>query len=537
MIKFGLGIALLLFAVCIILFGCFSPYTGGNEGLIIINLGGSEINNNISSAAYTGTGFERAGLWPPQDYGILNQIEHRIKLTGNSTISLTANGGSTVRVNVSPGLWNISIEAFYNGVLYAAGSDGVDVKAGQPNPVTINMTQSDNLFLLVSNLTEWNTACTTITGSPAQNYVINITDNFNIPSTGTNTFGTAANITLTSSGNRILTLSNNGSLLIISGNQTVTIQNLELKGHISNNAALIQVNNNGKLVLRSGARISGNTYTTSTTVTGGAGINVNNGTLEIAGGEVSDNIVNGSVTNIGGGGIFAANNSTLLMTSGAIRGNSISNNSSGSTASRGGGIYMVNSGYFEMTGGIIENNSVTTTSTTASSHSHGGGVAFYTGISFDLKGGTIRNNTCHAIAGDNFGSSAGGGVFFNGNDFIMSGGIISGNRTTHSVDPNKSYGIGDRFIDGAYGGGIYLDFAGSTVKNGGIIYGSEVSGNDASGIPLRNRAQSDGSGLGGGHAVFYNTDLEMVLKHWRNSTAYANNNMYSDTPGSGGGWD
>ena len=74
------------------------------------------------------------------------------------------------------------------------------------------------------------------------------------------------------------------------------------------------------------------------------------------------------------------------------------------------------------------------------------------------------------------------------------------------------------------------------MKTGGIIYGNEVGGNDEDGFPLKNTAQSDSGGLGGGHAVYY-TKYSISADLRRNTTAYASNNMDSSKTGAAGGWE
>ena len=132
------------------------------------------------------------------------------------------------------------------------------------------------------------------------------------------------------------------------------------------------------------------------------------------------------------------------------------------------------------------------------------------------------------------GHSYGGGIFCaGGGELIMSGGIINGNNCISSSNPNYYNGT---WIAGAYGGGVSIIIDANFVKTAGIIYGNEVAGNDADGIPLKNTAQSDSSGLGGGYAVFCgkgtdSTDLR------RNATAYATNDMDSSKTGTAGGWE
>jgi hypothetical protein len=124
-----------------------------------------------------------------------------------------------------------------------------------------------------------------------------------------------------------------------------------------------------------------------------------------------------------------------------------------------------------MQGGTIRGN-------TASSYCAGGGVNVNGGL-FSMVGGTISGNiNSSSLYG-------GGGVHVKSGTFIMQGGTISGNTASH------------------YGGGVYVG-GGNFSKNpgidginSGIIYGSEASGNDANGVPLKNTATNSSA------AVYY----------------------------------
>jgi uncharacterized repeat protein (TIGR02543 family) len=217
------------------------------------------------------------------------------------------------------------------------------------------------------------------------------------------------------------------------------------------------------------------------------------------------------------------------MTGGAIRDNIITSvySGSGDSGPNGGGIFLFQNSRFEMTGGVIEGNEFNHRSTILGAFGGGGGVNVSDSSSFYLKGGTIRNNAIHAQSPNNYGITGGGGVAVGG-VFVMSGGIISGNRVTHSINPNKYYGSVNQYYDGAYGGGVSGN---NIVKTGGIIYGNEAVGNDGDGIPLKNTAQNDGSGLGGGHAVFYDTgnlSVGATQLPRRNTTVGETDNLYSD---------
>jgi len=107
---------------------CFSPWQGGDKGTITINLGGSA---------------RSAMPWPPQDHGILELLDHIIILTGNGeSITRTAKGGEIVRAYVVPGIWDVKVDAYLDGVHYATGTNSVNVIAGQNNFVAITMSQT-----------------------------------------------------------------------------------------------------------------------------------------------------------------------------------------------------------------------------------------------------------------------------------------------------------------------------------------------------------------------------------------------------------
>jgi hypothetical protein len=194
-----------------------------------------------------------------------------------------------------------------------------------------------------------------------------------------------------------------------------------------------------------------------------------------------------------------------------------------------------------MLDGKIEGNMVNSRSSNLGKAVGGAGVSVWNSY-FHLSGGVIRNNSGHADAPSNWYESYGGGVFImadssNTGTFVMDGGVISGNRLSSSVATN-SISLGCAL--GTHGGGVGLhERSGGSVimtKTGGIIYGNDVDGNDADGYPLKNMAQSDSGGIGGGHAVFYEVNLSST-RYRRNATAYATNNMDKSKSGAAGGWE
>ncbi|MCL2154224.1 MAG: hypothetical protein FWH53_01030 [Leptospirales bacterium] len=447
-------------------------------------------------------------------------------ITGNILNTISAAGTVTVRATIANGT--------------AIGTDYIQdfTITVEPLPEWVVMVGSNGFITLesaIASITSGTATVTVLKDIPSQNPIpiISATKTINLVSEG------AKEIQLGTSGSLITV--NSGVTLRIGDSSSeiggASSGELTLRGINSNNVSLITVSNGGALELYNNAIITGNTNNSNS---GGGGVYVNSGTFTISGGEISENTVDSTVQEaVGGGGVYAVD-SIILMTSGAIKDNYVTNVYSGDTHARGGGISIGNNTNFEMTGGFIEDNIVNDSSTNALGGTGGGGVAIQGNNStfFYFKGGTIRNNTCQAQSVNTFGVSDGGGVSIrNQGNFIMSGGVINGNTITHSINPNKSYGTGGMYADGAYGGGFYSTSLGVFVKTGGVIYGGEAIGNDADGIPLKNTAQSDAGGLGGGHAVFFENGLGILDKLYRNSTSEETDDMDSSISGSGGGWE
>jgi len=405
--------------------------------------------------------------------------------------------------------------------------------------------------LTASTDTEFTTALSTIQNdSTSTNFVIDVDSDLSLgpQNLSLDAYKGKTVIIRGKSAAHKINLSGNGSIFTL-GEMELIIEDITLEGRNNNNRSLIQVGPRGKLVVGNGGKITGNTYTTAYN-SGGAGVYLDNGTLEIAGGEISGNTVNGTVTGVRGGGVLAGNGSNIIMNGGAIKDNSVIAVISGDGSAEGGGIALYSGSSFEMNSGVIEGNVINVQSAMAGG-CRGGGVYisnddYSEPNAFYFNGGTIRNNECNGQSGYTFGNCMGGGVYIAKSRFIMTGGVINGNKVTHSTNPNQSYSAGgiNNVIDGAYGGGVMLESSNPNSsdncfeKTGGIIYGSEAIGNDTDGVPFKNTAQSDSSGLGGGHAVFYNIDLTSAdQKPRRNTTAYAINNMASSVSGSAGGWD
>jgi len=208
----------------------------------------------------------------------------------------------------------------------------------------------------------------------------------------------------------IVTLSGNGYLFTIGSGVTLFLEDyITLKGHSSNNTALVRVNPDGKLFMQTNSVITGNTNTTT-----GAGSS-NGGGVAVA-------------------GLFTMNDGTI----------------SGNTASRGGGVYVdafaiggtVVAGKFIMIGGTISGN-------TASMN--GGGVYVQIGSGaagiFTKDGGTIfgsnegsNSNAVKNSSGMELGNS-GHAAYVAGTSFLLPGKrreTTAGTGSDGKLDSTKS---------------------------------------------------------------------------------------------------
>ena len=226
---------------------------------------------------------------------------------------------------------------------------------------------------------------------------------------------------------RTISLTQNGAVFTVKAGVTLTLSdNITLSGGGTNTAALIEINDNGKLIMKDGAKLTNNQNR-------GVYLYGENTSFVMDGGEITDNSCGASY----GGGVFVSYG-TFVMNGGLIARNKYSN-----TVGGGGGV-SVQSGTFTMNGGKISDNTVENNVGT------GGGVSIDLGT-FTMTGGEISGNKITAWdnpAGD------GGGVSSNGM-FTMSGGVIKGN--------SARYGGGVQIHSGVF----------EKTATGGIIYGSD----------------------------------------------------------------
>lgn len=243
----------------------------------------------------------------------------------------------------------------------------------------------------------------------------------------------------------------------------------------------IYVNNNGTVTISDGvvAANRGNA---------GGGIYVNSGTLNISGGAVTGNWLNGGHDN--GGGIFVDSGTLNLSGEGYVTNNykacdcdtcqKDTNNTHG-----GGGIALANSSVMNMTGGYVTGNY---------SGLAGGGIyaGFFTegtGAKFEMSGGTIAGNVAELGEGGGLRIAGGTKGVIRADGKVL---YITNNRTLTKDD----WGGGGIFVQhkgnlnitnalitnntaGGYGGGVATCPTGETLithTDGAAIYENTDSG-------------------------------------------------------------
>jgi hypothetical protein len=174
------------------------------------------------------------------------------------------------------------------------------------------------------------------------------------------TAGTNVQVTLHSDSPaaiRTLTLGAPGAIITVDTNITLILENIVLRGQSNNNWELLTVDEGGTLIMRSGAKITGNENTE--TACGGVAIN----TL-----------------------------GTFIMEDGEICYNKTTLDDYG----HGAGVYIGKGGYFNLRGGKIHHNEAWDEA--AKTGAYGGGVYVYYGV-FIMNGGEIYSNTAYRGGG------------------------------------------------------------------------------------------------------------------------------------------
>jgi hypothetical protein len=258
----------------------------------------------------------------------------------------------------------------------------------------------------------------------------------------------------------------------------------------------IQVDQGAKLVM-----LEGSTVTGCSSLRGA--VYVYNSVFVMENGEISDN-----TATLYGGGVDIEKSAQFIMLDGTISGNTVTGTSKWNMG-YGGGVYAAFadapggtagvSPTFIMKGGTISKNTA----------KEAGGGIFLAATNFTLDGGNIIDNrvTANDLSGGGGIAAEGGGYDpLVSSTFTMNGGVVSGNKV-ESGGGGGGIGIweceftmnggeisGNSSVGGekAAAGGVYLydDAAAVFTMTGGVIYGSDATGNDPDGNPLANTASS-----------------------------------------------
>ncbi len=285
-------------------------------------------------------------------------------------------------------------------------------------------------------------------------------------------------------------LQGNGTTAVVMVNvpATVTMQSLTITGGSYTIGGGIYVgNDNATVILGEDTLITGNTCSDSTQY-GGGGIGLNKGTVICRGAHIQAN-----TAPLNGGGIWV-NKGTFLFEDGLIGGESGKGNACTSENGTGGAVFVTGYGSMVMSGGAILGNTAT---------KNGGGI--YNAGSLTVSGGSVSGNTARelgcgiynsdnasaciygtAVIGDSSQSTAATATSCS-NTAEEGGGIYSLGRLYFGY---SSYTDEETNTPAAFSGGICCNYAG---MGGGIL----VAGGTmiANALPL-NYNGSDGGGGG-----------------------------------------
>jgi hypothetical protein len=357
-------------------------------------------------------------------------------MTAGPTTEIPLNSGTnTASLTLDAGYYNIHIELYDDTLGSAAVTQTAHVYTGMTTPLVKAFDASYFSALptpitgtgLAAKLSAVTATMNELPGSSVDAYTVLVDSNESISPQILTLTGNNKNITIHLRGNgKTVTLDSDGSLLTLgaegsNSKLTLVLYDITLDGISGNNAALLQVNQRGNLVMKPGVQIIDNSSPV------GGGVLVNGGTF-------------------------------------AMHGGSIHGNGNTSTANYSGGV-TVSSGTFTMEGGSIYNN------TGANS---GSGVALFNGGNVVMQGGSIKSNTA---------ANSGGGVFASGGTFVMQGGSISGNTATNgggvAVPFGGTFAMNGGTISGntaaTNGGGVYITGGSDFTKTGGAINGNSAS--------------------------------------------------------------
>ncbi len=295
-----------------------------------------------------------------------------------------------------------------------------------------------------------------------------------------------------------------GHMITVATDATLTIDGITVDGGSAEGITAVKsmILVNGKLVMNSGVLQNNNNTYGSGVKFGGAVLVETDGSFEMNGGTIQNN-----TAKVGGGvdcyGI-------MTMTGGTITGNTASNGPGGGICNRTNPFVAENATISNNTavgtggagGGVHSNPGCTLTNVTISSNTAGLGGGLYiqdanktaagSNITATLNNCTISNNTATG--------KYGGGVWCNAN-FVMEGGIITGNKSTNQG--GGVYGNGFFTINGTItgnesraGGGVYVyqqegKFGGElTIQSEAVISDNIANGSMGGGVVAWNGENS-----------------------------------------------
>jgi hypothetical protein len=321
-------------------------------------------------------------------------------------------------------------------------------------------------------------------------------------------------------------------LFTVGAGVTLILEDIVLEGFNTNQHALVVIEGEGTLEMKTGSVIKDNNNTATGIPGFGGGVLVrDDGFLLMNGGSITDNIAfrgggvhvsEAAVLEINSNSVIHGNharfNDALDGAGGGIQnfgtvnmyGGTISGNTTQSIG-HGGGVF--NRGFFYMHGGEITGNSA----------HHGGGVRNNPGSIFEMyDGAEIHGNNTRATSdGVMRGWGAGidnrglltmfGGDIYNNNALGVSGGVNNGGGGmpgTFYMHDGRIYGN----TAGQEGGGME-NWDGSFYMTGGIIYGNETNfKGEPLAAELKNNAPRGAAiNVGGNHTTQYGTFIDSVF--------------------------
>jgi len=340
--------------------GCFSPWKG-EEASIILSIGGSTVNRSI---------------WPHEKYPyILDEIVYNVTIDGQDYKKFESIGGKTIKTTVTPGIYTITIEAWYLNAHYAKGSlENITIIVGKntiPFPMTawvpdMDTTDPDttdmdpNKTYLIAegiNNMEFNSLSDALFAAQAskntelenlemsglglEEFTISIGNSEHFLNSDTGIIQQGHTVTIKNHGNGTAYIKSDSDtpLFLVYGNLTLQ-DNIILEGDDDNYSALINVY--GILNMIGNVKIIGNNNKYSY----GGGVCVFDGGIF----NMYNGIISNNKTFFWGGGVYVEANGTFNMYDGIIGGNK--------AGWSGGGIYITKGGFFHKERGTIYGNDV-----------------------------------------------------------------------------------------------------------------------------------------------------------------------------------